>query len=387
MVPFLVFITGGGTVMDFSRILFTLFYGEKTTLLPEVSKIEIRHGKRSLTLDLPKSFQNCNYLYRPEEMAGWLRAVLEAKHIRVRRCRFVLDSSQVYLQTLMLPDMTDKQQEKWIFWESGKHVPFEQGTYQAALYPWNSGESGEEMAVSWKEDALPGEKAFLLVALPQEKLDGLKRCAGFLQAGLVEVTAVCPDGTVLPINLLPKIPWKKRALHWTYKGLTFLCTTISLLLLIWNAVAWQQKKDILQDVRQQLQPLDEVKKEYIRGKELEYRIGEYRKALQGISRKTVVWHQVLETVAENLPDECWLEEIRGKEGSSSQLEIHGCSMALTRSMEFADRLKASEILTGVRMAESSERDITRKIPDTYENPAVTFILQAGLNPDRKGALP
>ena len=85
--------------------------------------VRICQGKRIPEYELPKTFQGYNYLNHAEEMAGWLQAILREERIQIRRFRIILDSEQVYLQTVKLPVMTVEEQKNWVFWEGSQYVP------------------------------------------------------------------------------------------------------------------------------------------------------------------------------------------------------------------------------------------------------------------------
>ena len=121
--------------MKIIKLLQDRLLGKLTLLTVTASSVKICQGSKSLEYNLPQTFQGYNYLNHTEEMASWMLAVLQEKKIRIRRCRFVLDTEQVYCQTVKLPSMTVQEQHNWIRWEGSQYIPFKSGTYQAVLIP------------------------------------------------------------------------------------------------------------------------------------------------------------------------------------------------------------------------------------------------------------
>lgn len=370
--------------MDKKIYILNRILGEETSLFTDETKIRVCHGKRQHEIEFPKTFCNFNYLNHPEEMAGWLQAVLEEKHIRIRRCRFVLDCRQAYLQQIRLPDLSPETREKWIRWESSRYVPFEPGTYRAALLPWEEGTGEGTPEISWQEGEETGEKLFLLAALPRETVDALTQWADMLQARLTAVTVKEPGGTELPVNLLPGVEWKQKTVIWGYKGLTAICVAASLVLSAHSAFGWYRQRQALQEISRQLVPYAAVKKEYGEEVQLDRRIREYSKALQTIAEKSVAWVPVLSAVAESLPEDCWLEEIRGKQDGTPEIEIRGCAADLSRSRQFADRLNDSNGFSRARIGESREKNLSQTSRNGDGGAVTSFVLKAGLVPEGKG---
>ena len=97
---------GGCAGMNIIKFLRDRLFGKPVVLTITGTCVRICQGRKSPEYELPKTWQGYNYLNYAEEMAGWLQAVLQEEKIRIRRCRIVLDSGQVYLQTVRLPFMT-----------------------------------------------------------------------------------------------------------------------------------------------------------------------------------------------------------------------------------------------------------------------------------------
>ena len=169
--------------MDIIKIMRDRLFGKPVVLTVTETCIRICQGRKAVEYELPKTWQGYKYLNHAEEMANWLRAILKEEKIRIRRCRIVLDSGQVYLQTVKLPFMTAQEQKNWVRWEGSRYVPFEPGDYLAVLL--RLGDSGlsladpEEKAVDmaelsarWQETEETGVQDFLRVAVPLEMIEG-----------------------------------------------------------------------------------------------------------------------------------------------------------------------------------------------------------------------
>ena len=88
--------------MDIITRLQNLLSGKAVTLLIDSTEIQVIQNRKKLCYPFPKAFQEYNYHNHPEEMAGWLQALLREEKLQFRRCRIVLDSGQVFLQTVNL---------------------------------------------------------------------------------------------------------------------------------------------------------------------------------------------------------------------------------------------------------------------------------------------
>ena len=369
------------------QLLTKLLLGKVTTIVLGRTEVRILHDKKVRKYALPQAFQEHNYLHHPEDMATWLQAALEAEHIRVRRCRLRLDGSQIYLQTVVLPGMAPPDREKWIRWESGRYVPFEPGTYQAALIPWQQPEEEGNESVFWQDNRQLGDTVYLLAALATEKIDALKRFAEALSATLTEITPTGPGEKILPVNLLPEVRSRKKATVWGCKIATVTCVAFSIFFSVRSLICWYQSKSALQVAQEQLIPFQDIKKDYAEEKKMERCIREYREALRYISDNSILWYPALNRLAGDLPDACWLEGIRGKKNALARLEVHGCSENADQLMQFTEKLQAGGEITGIRISESKEKHILQKSLNLSGRTVTAFILQGTLNPAVKEEMP
>ena len=222
------------------KFLYDRLFGELVTLRIAGNAVTICQAENAVKYELPKTFQGYNYLNHPEETAGWLLAILREEKIKIRRCRIALDFGQVYLQTVRLPVMTAEEQQNWVRWEGSQYVPFEPGTYRAALAPapdWKDYGIAQEHRVSvaadfsvpWQETEEAALQDFLLVAIPLEKIETLQRLAGFLRAKLECITVMEPEQDALPINLLPVTSGKEVIVKRGYQTATVVCLFLSVL--------------------------------------------------------------------------------------------------------------------------------------------------------------
>ena len=372
--------------------------GKLTVLTITDTSVKICHGRRSLIYELPKTFRGYDYLYHTEEMAGWLMAVLREEKIRIRRCRIVLDTEQVFLQTVKLPAMTAKEQQNWIRWEGNRYVPFEPGTYEAVLLPCsepvgiNGFQDTETTGVSgFSEEWQATEEAqlmdFLLAAVPRETIGALQQFGVFFEVQLTEVTALGPNQTILPVNLLPLVPGKEVMLRWAYKAGTVLCLLISAFLAVSGGIRWQRAKSAWQEADRQLAPLRAVKAAYNESKQADYRIRIYRQILQHISLTDPAWYSALRTIGMTIPEGCWIEDLQQKQTHSGRLEIKGYALQLALVSDFLEKLERSELFSQVRLVESGTRRIVLKDRGDNSKTVVSFLLLAELAPVREEAIP
>ena len=119
--------------MNIIEVLWDRLFGKPVVLTVMETSVRISQGRKAPEYELPKNWQGYKYLNHAEEMANWLQAILKEEKIRIRRFRIVLDSGQVYLQTVKLPFMTAQEQKNWVRWEGSRYVPFDPGNYQAVL--------------------------------------------------------------------------------------------------------------------------------------------------------------------------------------------------------------------------------------------------------------
>ena len=377
--------------MDIIEIMRDRLFGKLFVLTITETCVRICQDRKASEYELPKTWQGYKYLNHAEEMAGWLKAVLREEKIRLRRCRIVLDSGQVYLQTVKLPFMTTQEQKNWIRWEGTRYVPFEPGNYQAVLLRWP--DSGllrvdrEEKAVEtaelsarWQDTEETKLQDFLLAAIPSERIEALQQFAGFLKAKLEAVTVIGPKQEVLPVNLLPCASGKEVMLKRGYQIAAVSCLFISLFLAAQGIIRWQRAKSEWQEADRQLVPFRSVKADYEDSRKTDYRIRQYQKTLRHISLKEPVWASALQTIGKTLPEGCWLEELRQKQPHSGKLEIKGCALDLVRISEFLERLKREDAFSVIRLVESRTRRIEAKDREDNGKTVISFLLLAELAP-------
>ena len=343
--------------MNIIEVLWDRLFGKPVVLTIMETSVRISQGWKAPEYELPKNWQGYKYLNHAEEMANWLRAILKEERIRIRRCRIVLDSGQVYLQTVKLPFMTAQEQKNWVRWEGSRYVPFEPGDYLAVLL--RLGDSGlsladpEEKAVDmaelsarWQEAEETGLQDFLLVAVPLEMIEVLRQFAGFLNAKLEAVTVTGQKQEALPVNLLPSASGKEVILNRGYQIAAVTCLFISLLLAVQGVIRWQRAKSEWEEADRQLIPFRSVKAAYEDSRKTDYRIRWYQKTLRHISLKEPVWASALQTIGKTLPEGCWLEELRQKQPHSGKLEIKGCALDLVRISEFLGKAETGRGVFG-----------------------------------------
>ena len=360
--------------------------------------VRICQGKRIPEYELPKTFQGYNYLNHAEEMAGWLQAILREERIQIRRFRIILDSEQVYLQTVKLPVMTVEEQKNWVFWEGSQYVPFEPGTYQAVLLRWtdladfrsyqeNRVTVSGDLSVNWQAAEKAKLQDYLLIAIPLGIVEGLQQFAGLLKAKLEEVTAVGPKQVELPVNLLPTVSRKEVALQWGYKAATVLCLLISVFLAVRSGIQWQHTKREWLEAGRQLIPLRTVKTDYNESKQTDNRIAMYRQVLSGIGQTDPPWSLALRTIGRIIPEGCWIDELQQKQTHSKRLVLRGCAFHLGQITEFLERLEQSGVFSEVRLLESGTQPTVLKNRRDNSKTIISFLLLAELAPVREGVMP
>ena len=372
--------------------------GKLAVLTITGTHVRMCQGKKVSEYELPKTFQEYNYLNHTEEMAGWLQAILREERIQIRRFRIILDSEQVYLQTVKLPVMTVEEQKNWVFWEGSQYVPFEPGTYQAVLLRWtdladfrSSQESrvtvSGDLSVDWKAAEKAKLQDYLLIAIPFGVIEGLQQFAGLLKAKLEEVTAVGPKQVELPVNLLPTVSRKEVALQWGYKAATVLCLLISVFLAVRSGIQWQHTKREWLEANRQLIPLRTVKTDYNESKQADHRIEMYRQVLSGIDQTDPPWSLALRTIGRIIPEGCWIDELQQKQTHSKRLVIKGCAFHLGQITEFLERLEQSGVFSEVQLLESGTQRTVLKNRRDNSKTIISFLLLAELAPVREGVMP
>ena len=386
-------------IKHFNDILF----GELVTLMITGDSVTICQGKNSVKYEFPKTFQDYNYLNHTEEMAGWLLAILQEEKIRIRRCRIVLDFGQVYLQTVKLPVMTAQEQQNWVRWEGSQYVPFEPGTYRAALAPapdWKDYGIAQEHRVSvaanfsakWQETEDAALQTFLLVAISLEKIETLQQLAGFLRTKLEGITAMEPEQdalpeNLLPINLLPVASGKEVIVKRGYQTAAVVCLLLSVALAVQGGISWQRTRSAWLKAERQLAPYQSVKSAYADSKKTEYQIRQYQEKLQRISRTEPVWDPVLRAIGSTIPEGCWLEELQQKHAPAGCLELKGCAIKLARVSEFLENLEQSGLFSKVRLVDSGTKRMVINSRGDNSKQVVSFVLLAELASERKEARP
>lgn len=384
--------------MKIIKFLQDRLWGEPAELTVTGTRVRICQGRKAPEYELPKTFQEFNFLNHAEEMAGWLQAVLQEEKIKIRRLRIILDSGQVYLQAVKLPEMTVEEQQNWVRWEGSQYIPFKPGTYQAVLVLWTDpadfrafqeNRLDAALDVSAKRQATEEVKlqSFLLAAIPMETVEALKKLAAFLNARLEELTAAGPHQAVLPVNLLPSVPRKEIILKRCYQSATALCLLISVFLTVRGVVSWQRAQNTLQETERQLAPFHSVKGDYEESKKTDFQIGQYQQKLQYIGRTEPVWAASLKTIGKTIPEGCWLEGLHQKQAKSGQLEIKGYALNLEHITEFLEKLKRSEAFSEVRLVESGAGEIKLNDRGGNKRKVISFLLLAELAPVREEGMP
>lgn len=381
-------------IKHFNDILF----GELVTLMITGDSVTICQGKNSVKYELPKTFQDYNYLNHTEEMAGWLLAILQEEKIRIRRCRIVLDFGQVYLQTVKLPVMTAQEQQNWVRWEGSQYVPFEPDTYRAVLTTEpHSKDYGiiqnyqvsvaADFSAKWQETEDAALQTFLLVAISLEKIETLQQLAGFLRTKLEGITAMEPGKAMLPVNLLPVASEKEVIVKRGYQTATVVCLLLSVALAVRGGIIWQRTRSAWLEAERQLAPYQSVKSAYANSKKAEYQIRQYREKLQRISQTEPIWTAVLRAIGSTIPEGCWLEELQQKHTPTGCLELKGCAIKLARVTEFLDNLEQSGLFSKVRLVDSGTKRMVLNSRGDNSKQVVSFVLLAELASERKEARP
>ena len=377
--------------MNITEILRNRFCDKPVVLTITGTRVRICQGRKSPEYELPKVYQEYNYLNHSEEMAGWLKAVLQEERIQIRRVRIVLDSEQVYLQIVKLPFMTAQEQKNWVHWEGSHYIPFEPGNYQAVLLRWADpgflrGRQKEkaidtaDLSVQWQETEEVALQDFLLIAIPLELIGALRQFAGFLRAELEAVTVLGPNQQILPVNLLPVASGKEVILNRGYRIATVSCLFISLFLTVQGVIRWQRTKSEWKEADRQLVPLRSAKAAYEDGRTADYRIRQYQKMLQHIDLTEPVWTAALRTTGRMLPRGCWLEEIRQKPAHSRKLEIKGCALNLVLITEYLEGLKQEGLFSTIRLVETGSKRIELNNREDNDKTVISFLLLAELAP-------
>lgn len=384
--------------MNIIKLLQDRLLGMMTVLTVTGSSVKICQGSKSLVYDLPKTFQRYNYLNHTEEMAGWLLAVLREEKIRIRRCRIVLDTEQVYFQTVKLPAMTVREQQNWVRWEGNRYVPFEPGTYQAVLLPWSepvdlrairdkNTTDFPEFSAEWQATGKAQLNLFLLAAVSRETIEALQEFGSFCMVKLEEVTAIGPDQIALPVNLLPAASRKEKILGQGYKVATVLCLLMSVFLPVRSGIRWQHAKSAWQEADRQLIPLCTVKAAYEESKQADSGIRTYRQMLQHINKAEPVWYSAFWTITGTIPEGCWLDGLHQKQTQSRWLEIQGCALNLAQVTEFLAKLEQSKVFLKIRLVESGTKRIEFKGGGDDNKTVVSFHFLAELAPIRTEGMP
>ena len=384
--------------MKIINLLQDRLLGKLTVLAFTGTHVRICQGKKSPEYELPKTFQEYNFLNHTEETAGWLQAILREEKIQTGRIRIVLDSEQVYLQLVKLPVMTAEEQKNWVFWEGSQYVPFEPGTYQAALLSWPDSEDfssfqenrvtvAADLPVKWQTAEEAKLQDFLLIAIPLEKIVALQQFAGFLKAKLKEVTAMGPKQLVLPVNLLPVSSGKEVILKRGYQTATVFCLLTAMFLTVRGGISWQRAKSAWLEADRQLMPFHSVKEAYEESKKTDYLIRLYQQTLQHISRTEPVWAPALQTIGKVIPEGCWLDGVKQKQTKYGQLEIKGCALSLAQVTDFLEKLEHSGLFSKVRLVESGARRSVLKDRRDNGKTIVSFLLLAELTPEKGGVMP
>lgn len=141
-----------------------------TTFAITDALVTIKDGTGEHCFTLPPTFQASQYLDHIEEMAAWLRPQLQAGSISLKRCNFMPATEQIYLCQVELPALTPKEQRSWLHWEAARYVPFEPGTFVAALLPRRES----------------GEKSVFLAAVLRERLDAWQKLIQLLGGQVAE---------------------------------------------------------------------------------------------------------------------------------------------------------------------------------------------------------
>lgn len=303
--------------------------------------VTIKDGTGEHCFTLPPTFQASQYLDHIEEMAAWLRPQLQAGSISLKRCNFMPATEQIYLCQVELPALTPKEQRSWLHWEAARYVPFEPGTFVAALLPRRES----------------GEKSVFLAAVLRERLDAWQKLIQLLGGRLRKITFSGPEGDCLEADFSPEEATGKRMAHHLYRGLTVLCFLTTAFLLLQGLWQRQQVQQALTEAERRLAPFSTLREAYRQSQKMEHEVCSLKNALTGIERQTVVWHVLLRTFGEAIPAGCWLEKGIQKPGPSGTITLQGRALELQRVLLFKEQLETTGLFSSVLLLESSGREV------------------------------
>lgn len=312
-----------------------------TTFAITDALVTIKDGTGEHCFTLPPTFQASQYLDHIEEMAAWLRPQLQAGSISLKRCNFMPATEQIYLCQVELPALTPKEQRSWLHWEAARYVPFEPGTFVAALLPRRES----------------GEKSVFLAAVLRERLDAWQKLIQLLGGRLRKITFSGPEGDCLEADFSPEEATGKRMAHHLYRGLTVLCFLTTAFLLLQGLWQRQQVQQALTEAERRLAPFSTLREAYRQSQKMEHEVCSLKNALTGIERQTVVWHVLLRTFGEAIPAGCWLEKGIQKPGPSGTITLQGRALELQRVLLFKEQLETTGLFSSVLLLESSGREV------------------------------
>lgn len=312
-----------------------------TTFAITDALVTIKDGTGEHCFTLPPMFQASQYLDHIEEMAAWLRPQLQAGSISLKRCNFMPATEQIYLCQVELPALTPKEQRSWLHWEAARYVPFEPGTFVAALLPRRES----------------GEKSVFLAAVLRERLDAWQKLIQLLGGRLRKITFSGPEGDCLEADFSPEEATGERMAHYLYRGLTVLCFLTTVFLLLQGLWQRHQVQQALTEAERRLAPFSTLQEAYRQGQKMEHEVCSLKNALTGIERQTVVWHVLLRTFGEAIPAGCWLEKGVQKPGPSGTITLQGRALELQRVLLFKEQLETTGLFSSVLLLESSGREV------------------------------
>ncbi len=312
-----------------------------TTFAITDALVTIKDGTGERCFTLPPMFQASQYLDHIEEMAAWLRPQLQAGSISLKRCNFMPATEQIYLCRFELPALTPKEQRSWLHWEAAHYVPFEPGTFVAALLPRRQS----------------GEKSVFLAAVLRERLDAWEKLIRLLGGRLRKITFSGPEGDCLEADFSPEEATGKRMAHYLYRGLTVLCFLTTAFLLLQGLWQRQQVQQALTEAERRLAPFSTLQEVYRQSQKMEHEVCNLKNALTGIERQTVVWHVLLRTFGEAIPAGCWLEKGVQKPGPSGTITLQGRALEFQRVLLFKEQLEKTGLFSSVLLLESSGREV------------------------------
>ena len=224
---------------------------------------------------------------------------------------------------------------------SGRYVPFEPGTFVAAL-------------LSRRQS---GEKSVFLAAVLRERLDAWQKLIQLLGGRLRKITFSGPEGDCLEADFSPEEATGKRMAHHLYRGLTVLCFLTTAFLLLQGLWQRQQVQQALTEAERRLAPFSTLREEYRQSQKMEHEVCSLKNALTGIERQMVVWHVLLRTFGEAIPAGCWLEKGIQKPGPSGTITLQGRALELQRVLLFKEQLETTGLFSSVLLLESSGREV------------------------------